>query len=231
LGPRDGYVGDVKIADANGRQVGFAALAALESLPPPRTQHVYAGPVTSGATLGTWRHEPCEPVIRASLGDHCVRLPYRADLPKLEATREQLARRQSEEAAARAAGDESRLRDCRAQVERMTRQIARLESLPAGEAFPYRFQLLELGDAFWLFCPGELYQLFQTTLRSRFPGHPLVIATVANDWQPGYIPAADAYGKGIYQEAISPLAPGGLELLIEAASREIGNVLAARRNG
>ena len=110
----------------------------------------------------------------------------------------------------------------------MTRQIARLESLPPGAAFPYRFQLLELGDAFWLFCPGELYQVFQTTLRSRFPDRPLVIATIADDWQPGYIPAAEAYGKGIYQETISPLAPGSLETLIKTASREISAVLAVR---
>src|SRR5204862_1932989 len=35
LGPREGFVGDVRVADRNGRQLGFAALAALESLPPP----------------------------------------------------------------------------------------------------------------------------------------------------------------------------------------------------
>ena len=33
LGPMDGYVGDVRMADRNGRQLGFAALSALEALP------------------------------------------------------------------------------------------------------------------------------------------------------------------------------------------------------
>src|SRR5207244_4779778 len=37
LGPREGFVGDPPIADRNGRQLGHAALAALEALPPPGT--------------------------------------------------------------------------------------------------------------------------------------------------------------------------------------------------
>jgi hypothetical protein len=163
-----------------------------------------------------------------SVGSHRVELPYRPDLPTLAETQRQLAHWQAEEAAARAAGNDERIRDRRAQAERMTRQKARLEALPAGASYPYRFQVLELGDAFWLFCPGELYQVFQTTLRSRFRDQALVIATIAGDWQPGYIPAAEAYGKGIYQETISFLAAGSLETLIEAVSREIGASLAAR---
>src|SRR5205814_204485 len=58
LGPRDGYVGDVKVADRNGRQLAFAALSAIETLPPPGTFFEYAGPVVSGAILGSWKHKP-----------------------------------------------------------------------------------------------------------------------------------------------------------------------------
>ena len=50
LGPRDGFAGDVAVADRNGRQLGFAALAGLEALPPPRTRFRYTGPIVSGAT-------------------------------------------------------------------------------------------------------------------------------------------------------------------------------------
>ena len=106
----------------------------------------------------------------------------------------------------------------------MTRQIARLTALPAGQAYPYEVRLLRLGDAIWLFLPGELYQAFQTTLRRRFSKHPLVIATVANDWQPGYVPVATAYGKGIYQDVIASVAAGSLELLIEAVAGKIAAI-------
>jgi hypothetical protein len=45
-----------------------------------------------------------------------------------------------------------------------------------------------LGDAIWVFVPGELYQVFQLTLRERFANQPLFVVTLSNDWQPGYIP-------------------------------------------
>ena len=72
-----------------------------------------------------------------------------------------------------------------------------------------------------MFTAGELYQHFQTTIRSRFPRYAIVVATLTNDWQPGYIPAAGSYGKGIYQEIIAAVAPGSLEALTEAACGEI----------
>src|SRR5690606_22217139 len=34
VGPREGFVGDVEVADRNGRCLGYAALSALEDLPP-----------------------------------------------------------------------------------------------------------------------------------------------------------------------------------------------------
>src|ERR1017187_5087677 len=49
LGPRTGFVGDPAIADRNGRQLAFAALAALEALPAPGLRFCYQGPVVSGA--------------------------------------------------------------------------------------------------------------------------------------------------------------------------------------
>ena len=60
LAPRDDYVGDTAVADRNGRQLGHAAAAAIESLPPPGTRFVYTGIVASGANLGTWEYQPCE---------------------------------------------------------------------------------------------------------------------------------------------------------------------------
>ena len=60
LAPRDDYVGDAAVADRNGRQLGHAAAAAIESLPPPGTRFVYTGIVASGANLGTWEYRPCE---------------------------------------------------------------------------------------------------------------------------------------------------------------------------
>ena len=231
LGPMDGYVGDVRVADRNGRELGFAALAALESLPPPGTRFEFAGAVVSGAILGSWKHVPVSDAERqrfAAWGTRrfVVPLPYRLDLPTAESTKTELAKWEAEEAAARAANDNARVSECRARTEQMTRQLTRLATMPPGKAYPYRVVVSRLGDSVWVFCPGELYQVFQTTLRERFPHVAVMIATVTNDWQPGYLPAAGSYGYGIYQEIIAAVAPGSLETVIEAVSREIHALVA-----
>jgi hypothetical protein len=225
LGPRDGYVGDPAVADRNGRQLGFAALSGLETLPPPGTRFEYAGAVVSGATLGTWRHVPlgdAKPQAAWEWKTFTVDLPYRPELPTVEGTKSDLAKWQAEESAARQAGDTERMRDCHAHAERMVRQLNRLNVLPAGPSYPYPVTIARLGTARWVLVPGELYQVFQMTLRDRFPESAVVVATITDDWQPGYLPTAASYGKGIYQETIAVVAPGALESLIEVVAKELG---------
>jgi hypothetical protein len=228
LGPREGFVGDPAVADRNGRQLAFASLAALESLPPPGTHYVYQGPIVSGAVIGTWRHEPlaqrvCESQARWHCRQWTMDLPYRADLPAAEEVRTQQAHWQAEETRARAEGNLVAARDCRARVEQTTRWLARLGEIPPGEAFPLRITLWRLGDAVWLFVPGEHYQALQTSLRARFAGRPIVIVTLTGGWLPGYVPTAATYGKGIYQESIALVAPGFAEALVEEIASRIGS--------
>jgi hypothetical protein len=226
LGPREGYVGETAVADRNGRQLGFAALSGLEALPSPGTQFEYTGPVVSGAILGTWKHKPvdaqtAERFTRWQTRDFTVNLQYRMELPTEADTRAELKKWETEEAAARAANNTARVSECRARAEQMTRQLTRLAALPPGKAYPFKVSVSRLGDALWVFTPGELYQEFQIAVRKRFPGFAVIIATLTNDWQPGYLPAASSYGYGIYQEIISAMSPGSLEVLIETVCREI----------
>ena len=224
LGPREGFVGDWEVADRNGRQLGFAALSALEALPRPGTRFVYAGAVVSGAVLGTWKHEPLDDASMRALEtwrtqSTSVPLAYRHDLPDRVETERLRARCLEEEEKARQANDEIRMRDNRALAEQMTRQLHRLDVLPPGRTFPLPIALWQLGGSLWVLVPGELYQQFQTTLRQRFPRHAVVVSTLTGDWQPGYVPAAGSYGYGIYQETIAAVAAGSLETLIEEVTR------------
>jgi hypothetical protein len=230
LGPREGFVGDTRVADRNGRQVGYAALSTLASLPPPGTEYRYVGPVESGTAIGTWRHERLSDEDQRRNDywhwEHfVVDLPYRHDLPTLEQTTAEQEHWLAEEAVARAANDELRLRDCRAQVEQRTRQLTRLNNLVPGRTYPLTVRVGIVGHAVWVFVPGELYQVFQLRLRERFAPYPMCVTTLTNDWQPGYIPPAQSYGYGIYQEVISATAPGCLELLIECISRRLKTLL------
>lgn len=222
LGPWEGYVGDTAVADRNGRQLGFAALSGLESLPPPDTAFEYAGPVVSGAILGSWKHVPAgRDYSTWRTRDLTVNLQYRMELPTEAETRAELAKWEAEEATARAANDTARVSECRARSEQMSRQLTRLAALPPGKAYPLQVSLSRLGDALWVFVPGELYQEFQLEVRERFPRFAVVVATLTNDWQPGYLPAASSYGYGIYQDVIAAVSPGSLEALTETVCREI----------
>lgn len=228
LGPRRGYTGDVAIADANGRQLGHAALAALESLPPPATRYEFAGPVVSGAIIGLWHDVPLTTEdLRLKARWRCRRwtvdLPYRpgiASAGELAAERET---RQREEQAARAAGDDSLAAQRRAQVEVLTRQLVRLRSLPPGPMYPFPVVLWQMGDAVWVAVESEHYQSLQVELRRRFPQLAIVVATLVNGRLHTYVPPREIYGSGIYQETIALLAPGCLERLTE----EIGDQIAA----
>ncbi|MEQ8785667.1 MAG: hypothetical protein RIC55_05190 [Pirellulaceae bacterium] len=232
LGPREGFVGDVAVADRNGRQLGYAALSALESMPPPRTELHYDGPVISGATIGNWVRTPLDDdALRAARHwqrEHfTVALPYRDGMPSIEQTHEQRAHWNRTEAEARAAGDEAAAADARAMVERMNRWLTRLEALPPGDQFPMPVTLLRAGQAWWLAVEGEPYNLLQRALRERFPQTPIVVMVLAGGSRSWYLPTADTYGKGIYQESMANLAPGCLERLIEAIGERMAQMEAA----
>ena len=235
LGPKEGFVGDPAVADRNGRQLGFAALSGLESLPQPGTHFEYAGPVTSGAILGTWKHRPVSEAF-AKQSRHwqsqnfTVPLHYRLELPTEAETRAELAKWEQAEATARTANDLPGIRDCRAKAEQMTRQLARLAALPPGQSYPYPVSVSRVGHSLWVFAPGELYQQFQIELRKRFPQFAVIVSTITDDWQPGYIPPAASYGYGIYQEVIAAVSPGSLETLTQTVCREIERLLAKVQN-
>jgi hypothetical protein len=223
-------VADPAVADRNGRQLGFAALSGLEGLPAPGTRFAYAGPIVSGAVLGTWEHQKLTAEQHSAAAAWTARrvtveLPYRPDLPTAETTRAELAKWEVEETAARIAGNSARLSECRARAEQMTRQLARLSSLPPGRAYPLPVGITRVGTTVWVFIPGELYQSFQLAFRREFPEIAILIATVTNDWQPGYIPPATSYGLGIYQEKIGAVAPGCLEALTAHCVRVVREML------
>lgn len=226
VGPRHGFVGDCGVADANGRQLGHAALATLEGMFPPDQRFCYAGPVVSGATIGTWRFEP---IPQPDSSRHAVwrqatcrvDLPLREDLPDRGELIEEQRHWQQKQAEAAAAGDDQAAADCRAMVERATRRLVRVAHLPEGKTFPYQATLFRMGDAVWVPLNGEHYNCLQVALRDRFPKQTLLIATLVNGSDVWYLPDAESYGKGLYQEEASILAEGSLEMLVDVLAKTI----------
>ena len=220
LGPKDGFTGDTEVADRNGRQVGYAALAALASLGPARRDFAYQGPVVSGATIGTWGWIPFseerEKSARRWSGDtFSVDLPYKP-LPDVEALKADLERYTQEQEKADAAGEAVTARDAAARAERCRRWLRRISELPPGDGFPYRFSVYEMGDAVWITCSAEPCSPLATGLRRRFSDKIIFISPLAGDSQVAYLLPRDRYGLGLYQEEPSSLAPGCLEAVLEA---------------
>ena len=220
LGPRQGFVGDTAVADANGRQVAYAALSVLTGMDPAGQDFAYRGPVVSGATLGTWHHLPqseqhTETAKLFTGGNNSVDLPQkpRPDAAQLEQDMQTYLSQQKE---ADARGDAVAARDLGARAERARRWLNRLSNIPEGPTYPFAFTVHRLGDAYWVGVGGEPYNALQTELRAAFPDNPIIVTVLAGEPGAAYLLTADRYGKGLYQEEPSNLAPGCLEKLTEA---------------
>jgi hypothetical protein len=156
-----------------------------------------------------------------------VPLAYRSDMPSLEQAHLDQDRWTAAEAVAQAAGDEKKAADCRGKAEQAYRLIDKLSLLPPGPDYPLAILLVQTGDAFWLAVEAEHYNVLQRELRERFPDVALVVITLMDGGRVAYLPTAETYGKGLYQETIAVLAPGSLERLIEEVSTQLASWVAA----
>jgi len=229
LGPRRGYVGGLSVADQNGRWLAYAALSTLESMGPPATDYQYQGPVISGATLGVWRDSDLtdtrkEQVSHFQGGTHIIELPLKPQ-PEPEVLGKEMEQWQARQKEAEEAGDLIAARDFGARAERVRRWLGRLDFLPEGTTYGYGFSVYRLGDAFWVTCGGEPYNLLQTELRRRFPDKAIVVSPVSGDAPVAYLLPSDRYGQGLYQEEPSILAPGCLEKAIDGIAEQITALL------
>ena len=219
LGPIEGYVGDTSVADRNGRQLGYAALSAIESLPAPNTRFEYIGPVESGTALGEWKHNEITDESSAAnaywgLTRQFIPLPIRPGTPKIKEVEVELVEWEQKDTP-----------NASAMVERKRRLLHRLKELPSEENFPLETIVFRLGGAVWIIIQGEPYSILQKALRERFPGTPLVISAYASHWGASYLPPKKIYDKGIYQESIAIVAAGSLEIVIETIISQIEELL------
>ena len=203
LGPRDNYVGDAAVADRNGRQLGYAAAAAIESLPPPGTRFVYTGIVASGANLGAWEHQPLEAAqLHAS-----EQLAARVTLVQLR-RKEDIGVVESVSGATP---------DSVQEQEKALRRRYLSQALGDSPVYEMPIWTWRLGGALVVAVPNEPYSVFQVELRRRLAGTPLLVMGVTNRTL-GYLSPENTYGTGLYQEQQSPFAPGCLEQTIEVAA-------------
>ena len=206
LTPRRSFQPDVGAADQNGREIGHAALATLESMHPPGTALTYAGIEESGAKLAMWSEKSAAPSTLLRSRRESVSLQF-VDMPSRQELQEAIA-----------SSTEEFMR------ERLRRKMGlRAVMDDAGKAdFP--FLVWQLGDAFIVALPAEAHSPFQIGLRARFAHHAIAVLNIANGYL-SYLPPREAYELNTYQAQVAIYKSGAAEELLEAVSRTIEDML------
>jgi len=210
LGPKRQYTGDVSIADANGRCLGYAALATLGAMPPPGHELNFTGTVESGAPLATWdsvvaEFDPTEAFAR-------IDVPVQLK-PEMSA----------DEIAHRWPGIDP------IAAEERARRAQRLRVTYAGRGTAHHpVWLWRLGDGIIVAQPGEAYSLLQRELRRRHPNRVLLVMNLTNAPGAMYIPPAAAYDHDRYQVWQTLYDRGALEAIIGHADGAISDLARER---
>lgn len=195
LAPREQYVADTRVADSHGRQLGYAVLAALESLLPNHTQLALSGVLTSGAPLAIWKYEAAEAEItlKGRITEIEVDLKELPPLSKIQAEWEACTDRV--------------LKD------RLWRKLNTRRAVGDGQTTFLQVWIWQLGSALLVAQANEAYSDFQTAIRAAFPGRAIAVVNIANGYV-GYLPPATAYGRDQYAVWQTPYGRGALEKLI-----------------
>lgn len=206
--PRRSFESDVRYADQNGREIGFAALAVLSSMFPPHVALAFSGVEESGTPLAIWKERsvPSNTTLRTKRVS--VKLQI-ADLPSVEELKRAIVE-----------AKESYM------VERLTRRLLARESVGDGTEGELVFSIWQLGDAFILGTPAEMHTAFQRQLRSRFPSHSIAVLNIVNGYA-SYLPPSEDYAIGAYPVHVALYRQGSMERILEAATNSISSLAAS----
>ena len=207
LAPREDHSNETTIADANGRRLGLAVLATLESMLPARTGLTFGGVVESGAPLAIWKRRLFEPCTVLEAARVEVALPLKPHLESAAELRRQLDSRMDQ-----------------VQERRARRKLRIVDSVGSGSSCLMPAWIWRIGKAFLVGHPNEAYSLLQTTLRRCFPDHAVVVMNVVNG-HIGYLCSPELHEENVYTVWQGPFGPQALPRLIEACRVQMNRML------
>jgi hypothetical protein len=206
LTPRRSYASEPEVADQNGREVGYAALAALESMLPPGNELRFGGVQESGTALALWEPAGIEVDRTLSTGRAACALALR-----------NLESRAELEAAIAACTD-------RFMLERLERRLLLRRTVGDGDGFEFRFLVSRIGGSIIVALPGEAHSPLQVRLRERFPGVAIAVMNIANGYF-SYLPPAADYERDTYQVRVALFRRGCQEEILREAVARIEELL------
>ena len=206
LSPKEQYVGDTRLADRYGRQLGHAVLSVLEDMLPAGKALVFNGVVESGAPLGIWSEteKPSSGSLACALTNVIFDLKKMPSLTEIEAEWEA----------------------CTDNVikERLWRKRGIRKTVGDGDTSNMPLWVWRLGDSFLIGQPNEAYSLFQQELRNSFGSYAVAAINIVNGYA-GYLPPANLYAYDTYAVWQTPFEAGSLELLIEKTIETVQRLL------
>ncbi len=205
LSPMVQYVADTDIADAHGRQLGYAALSVYEGKLPAGMGYRYNKSLPSGAPLAIWEY-----FESGSNHDVCI-LQLKLQVPLKELPGERAIKKEWEECQDRVMKD------------RLWRKLNTRRVIGDGDEAEVSVWLWKLGDAYIVAQPNETYSYFQQKIRAAFPDKKIAVINIANGYV-GYMPDAGYYEKDIYSCNTTPYDKGALELLTAGVIEAIGKM-------
>lgn len=216
LAPRRQYAADVAIADANGRQLGHAALATLAGMLPAGRSLRFTGSLESGAPLGVWdeAEAPADAALEARMLAVEVALKPMDDAVAM--------RTQLDLALATPGGAVA--------SERLTRSLRVRRIVGDGDTARIDVWMWRIGGALLVGQMNEAYSTFQRALRAAVPGVPLVVLNHVNGGC-GYLPPRESYAQDLYQVWQTPFASGSLEAVTAACASAVVAASASASRG
>lgn len=208
LSPAEQYVGDVKVAERFGRQLGYAVLSTLEAMMPPGNQLSFVKVVESGAPLAIWQrsHYDVSTVLSGEMIE--VELPLKP-LPSFAILEQQW-------------------RECNDTVlkERLWRKCCIRKAVGDGDHALVGFWIWRLGDSLLIGQPNEAFSQFQIDLRNQLPSFAVGVMNIVNG-SIGYLPPKENYDADAYAVWQTPFAEGAAELLTTVVT-DVMNKLASK---
>lgn len=193
MGPVEGFVGDIAVAERLGTRLGLEAAKVALGLDARPVRRRLERVIPSGAPLTVFVEEPTgEPPPRLTLSNGRARLPVRDPLPDILAGAERRMAHWSAELDARqkAGADPRSIAEAHQNLERERLRHVRFEAFRASDHAETELQVVVLGPVALLLTWGEPYSAIGIDIKRRSPfastfvvsclgGDPTYIATPA----------------------------------------------------
>ena len=196
LAPAQQYTDEVRLAEKNGRQLGYSVLSTLEGMIAPGNKLCFDSIMESGAPLAVWKEQAA--LKEVALSAQIVSVSYSLNKIKTAAEIETEYNRETDTV----------------EKERLLRKLWIRKSLGDSDEATVNLWIWRLGSSFLVAQPNEAYSDFQIQLRQHLPTEAIAVMNLVNGSY-GYLPPSALYEQDIYQVWQTPFAKGSLELLIE----------------